>query len=175
MFVGEPCNRECSRILFPVFCNRSSGLCDCLPEAPVNVDNRFCTRREFSPSSLLPPSSPDRPMQAGALDQQGTEAGVFPVNQLRHSMRARQQMREGDNDFDAEAAADVCCSEVMLTRLDAESPVLASRVTAAEFSGKRGDRRIRMKPHISPVILPSSSSLTHLSLLPFSLASRSGV
>src|SRR6218665_1232873 len=43
-FLGEPCDSTCNRILFNVFCNQTTRRCECLPEFPVNVDNKYCVK-----------------------------------------------------------------------------------------------------------------------------------
>ncbi|XP_054162399.1 uncharacterized protein LOC128960353 [Oppia nitens] len=43
-FVGEPCESTCNQILFHVFCNLTTHLCECLSDYPVNVDNKICRK-----------------------------------------------------------------------------------------------------------------------------------
>lgn len=42
--LGEPCVTTCNQILFHVWCNLTSRTCQCLPDYPVNVDNKVCLR-----------------------------------------------------------------------------------------------------------------------------------
>lgn len=43
-FLGEPCENICNQILFHVWCNLTTHRCECLPEYPVNVDNKYCLK-----------------------------------------------------------------------------------------------------------------------------------
>ncbi|XP_015781984.1 uncharacterized protein LOC107359905 isoform X2 [Tetranychus urticae] len=43
-YLGEPCIKQCNAILFHIYCNITSQKCECLPEYPVNLDNRICIK-----------------------------------------------------------------------------------------------------------------------------------
>jgi len=43
-FLGEPCEATCNQILFHVWCNLTTHRCECLPEYPVNMENKYCLR-----------------------------------------------------------------------------------------------------------------------------------
>lgn len=45
-FLGEPCETTCNKILFHVWCNMTTHRCECLPQYPVNVDNKYCIKGE---------------------------------------------------------------------------------------------------------------------------------
>lgn len=47
-YLGEPCNKQCNAILFHIYCNTTSHRCECLPEYPVNLDNRICIKGNYS-------------------------------------------------------------------------------------------------------------------------------
>ncbi|CAL1264775.1 unnamed protein product [Larinioides sclopetarius] len=43
-YIGEPCESTCNSILFHVYCNKSSGRCECHDQYPVNIENKVCVK-----------------------------------------------------------------------------------------------------------------------------------
>ncbi|UXI17787.1 nuclear pore complex protein Nup98-Nup96-like [Sarcoptes scabiei] len=43
-WLGEYCDTTCNQILFHVWCNTTTHRCECLPEYPVNVENKYCLK-----------------------------------------------------------------------------------------------------------------------------------
>ncbi|GFW52256.1 HTH_Tnp_Tc3_2 domain-containing protein [Trichonephila clavipes] len=43
-YIGEPCDSTCNSILFHVYCNKTSGRCECHEHYPVNIDNKICVK-----------------------------------------------------------------------------------------------------------------------------------
>ena len=54
-FVGEPCmdTLQCNPILFNVYCNQSTGRCECTSEFPVNIYNRVCVKGEKKEEAIF--------------------------------------------------------------------------------------------------------------------------
>lgn len=43
-YIGEPCTEACNTILFHVYCNLTTKLCECLTEYPVNIEDKVCVK-----------------------------------------------------------------------------------------------------------------------------------
>ncbi|KAG8183408.1 hypothetical protein JTE90_008305 [Oedothorax gibbosus] len=53
-YIGEPCESTCNSILFHVYCNKTSGKCECHHHYPVNIRNKACvTGTHLSHPTLL--------------------------------------------------------------------------------------------------------------------------
>ncbi|XP_054713709.1 uncharacterized protein LOC129223166 [Uloborus diversus] len=43
-YIGEPCESTCNSILFHVYCNKTTGKCECHDHYPVNIENKVCVK-----------------------------------------------------------------------------------------------------------------------------------